>query len=64
MEETFSFGDVDYEHVVGDSSCRACWSYEIGPHDCEIEGCLEHDQFGDENWDGYWLYHLGDLCRE
>jgi len=61
---TFSFGDVEYDHIVADAKCDACWD-DPTPHGCETPGCLEHTQFGDENADcDYWLYHLGDLCRE
>lgn len=64
--ETFSFGDVNYDHVIGDRNCVKCWTFE-GPelHECGTEGCLKHNQFGDENADcDYWLYYMGDLCRE
>lgn len=63
VTETFSVGDGD-GHVVGDPDCAACWS-SPKPHDCDSPRCLEHNEWGDENSDGdYWLYHLGDLCRE
>jgi len=63
--EIFRFGDVEHDHVVGDSSCPGCWSATIEGHDCGTPGCLNHDQFGDENANGdYWCYHMGDLCRD
>lgn len=60
--ETFRF--VWYDHVVGDVECDGCWSGSPTPHDCGTPGCLRHTEFGDENYDGFWLYETGDLCRD
>jgi len=63
-EGTFTVGDDDTPHIVGDPACDACW-HPPEPHDCERPGCLRHNSFGDENRDGdYWLFRRGDLCRE
>jgi hypothetical protein len=60
----FTFGESADVHTVGDRECEGCWR-QPEPHNCEASGCLEHNVFGDENADcDYWLYTLGDLCRE
>jgi len=62
---TFHFGDVEYDHVIGDPDCTECWTTPAPSHECDQSGCLEHTQFGDENADcEYWLYRMGDLCKE
>jgi hypothetical protein len=63
--EPFTLPESDTPHTVGDPDCDACWRPPVLPHECDIPGCLQHNSFGDENYDGdYWLYYRGDLCRE
>jgi len=47
------------KHDIGDTECTACWSSY--PKLCECGGLI-HAEFGDENWDGYWLYYKCDKC--
>lgn len=58
---TFTFGNCDDPHAVGDPACSTCWN---GPWPCG-GGCpgLVHTEFGDENADcDYWLYSRCDAC--
>lgn len=48
-------------HPVG-SDCDECWG-DSYPKTCECGGNI-HAVFGDENWDGYWLYTKCDRCGE
>ena len=62
---TFTFGDSDDPHTVGDPECGAGWCGGTGyPAPCECGG-LVHANFGDENTDGdYWIYRRCDRCGE
>lgn len=60
-KKTFSFGDVEYKHEIGNSECPECWGGF--PVLCRCGG-LVHAQFGDEDEDGYWLYRSCDKCGE
>jgi hypothetical protein len=65
--ETFDFGDrLGNEHRIGDPDCDAGWCGRNYPKPCDREGCggLVHANFGDENYDGYWLYTKCDRCGE
>ena len=58
------FGDVDYEHEVGNSSCGTGWCGSSYPKPCECGGLI-HANFGDEDMDcNYWLYTKCDKCGE
>jgi len=60
MKKTFSFGDVDYPHEIGNRNCPECW--DGYPKKC-LCGGLIHAQFGDEDSDcNYWLYQDCDKC--
>lgn len=59
--ETFTFGESHEPHEKGNPECPACWGDYPTPHYC---GGLMHAEFGDENWDSYWLYYQCDQCAE
>lgn len=54
----------DDGHPVGNPDCDLCW--EGYPRPCEGDGCdgLVHAVFGDESWDGYFLWTRCDVCGE
>ena len=58
--------DTDFSaHEIGDEDCSSGWcggasSY---PRKCKCGGLI-HAEFGDEDWDGYWLYKRCDRCGE
>lgn len=54
----FLFGNATDPHRVGDEDCAECYK---GPFPCDCGGLL-HYEFGDENWDDYWLYSKCDRC--
>ena len=56
-------GDWNKNHQAGNPECPECWG--DFPRECTEEGCggLVHAEFGDESWDGYWLYYLCDRCE-
>ncbi len=56
--EPFLFGEATDPHQVGSTDCDACWK---GPFHCDCGGLI-HYEFGDESWDGYWLYSKCDQC--
>lgn len=63
--ELLIFGEVGYEHEVGNANCGVGWcgahSY---PKPCECGG-LMHANFGDEDMDcNYWLETKCDKCGE
>ena len=69
--ETFDFGEhLGHQHRIGDPNCDEGWCSGQGfsyPKPCETtDGCpgLVHANFGDESWDGYWLYTKCDVCGE
>lgn len=59
------FGDSDDKHIVGDEECCVGWcgNSQGYPKRC-VCGGLIHANFGDENWDDYWLYEMCDRCGE
>lgn len=59
--QTFTLGDLDDQHPIGDQACDECWSGYPKPCGC---GGLVHATFGDEDYDGYWLYTKCDQCGE
>jgi len=65
LSETFSFGDSNYPHVIGNNECDQGWCSAKGyPTKCQCGGLI-HANFGDENYDGdYWLYTKCDKCGE
>ena len=61
--KTFSFGEDDYEHRIGDKECDEGWcnGYTF-PMPCQCGGLI-HANFGDEDSDcNYWLYKACDKC--
>jgi hypothetical protein len=57
-------GDIEDEHIVGDIDCGVGWCDTFGfPKQCACGGVI-HASFGDEDWDGYWLYKKCDKCGE
>jgi hypothetical protein len=64
---TLVFGEDEDPHRVGDPDCDQGWCGSLGwPMPCEQPGCpgLVHANFGDESYDGYWLYTKCDVCGE
>lgn len=58
---TFTFGNCDDDHTIGDADCTGCWRTPW-PCDGDCPG-LVHNEFGDENADcDYWLYSRCDVC--
>lgn len=76
IEQTLTVGNSTDEHTVGDEFCAVGWCSggAVYPKPCEScsrqedqQGCvagLVHAEFGDESWDGYWLYTECDCCGE
>lgn len=69
MAMTFTFGDVDYPHRIGDPDCKEGWcsTHSGYPHPCTEPDCegLVHANFGDEDYEcNYWLYTKCDRCGE
>lgn len=62
--QTFTFGEDDYLHRVGDPDCDAGWcGGGKFPRPCtSCDGGLIHANWGDEDRDGYWLFYLCDKC--
>lgn len=62
----FSFGDTDDLHTRGNADCRINWCGTHYPKPCEQKNCkgLVHANFGDEDYDGYWLFTQCDVCGE
>ena len=50
-------------HAVGDKECRNGWCGDHYPIPCDCGGLI-HADFGDEDWDGYWLHTKCDKCGE
>jgi len=60
--ETFTIGDTDHPHEIGNVDCGYCWTEH--PLQCECGGLI-HTAFGDEDSDcNYWLYKRCDRCGE
>lgn len=59
-ERTFALDGND--HQAGCDDCDSCWGGYPRQHE-ECTG-LMHASFGDESYDGYWLYTLCDVCGE
>ncbi len=58
-------GEGIYQHKIGDAECREGWCDGGRNYPCPCEcGGLIHADFGDENWDGYWLHTKCDKCGE
>ncbi len=49
------------KHEVGNKECSKCWSGF--PKKCKCGGLI-HAEFGDESYDGYWLYKKCDKCND
>lgn len=60
-----SYIEIDgEEHMVGNIDCDVGWcqgntGFPAKHKDC---GGLIHAEFGDESFDGYWLYKKCDKC--
>lgn len=62
--ETFPVGETDDLHRVGDWACNVGWcTGRDFPRACKEDGCpgLVHVSFGDESYEGYWLYEKCDV---
>jgi hypothetical protein len=56
-------GEFNDEHPTG-KDCDRCWSgYPIPCTNKDCSGFI-HAVFGDEDWDGYWLFTKCDTCGE
>lgn len=57
-------GEDIYQHVIGNDRCCEGWCGGHGyPKPCSCGGLI-HADFGDEGFDGYWLYTKCDTCGE
>lgn len=59
-------GEEVYAHTAGDKFCTEGWCQgSLGefPKPCSCGGLI-HADFGDENYDGYWLHTKCDVCGE
>jgi len=56
-------GEGLYQHEIGNANCQEGWCSGGGgfPHPCRCGGLI-HADFGDEDWDDYWLYRKCDRC--
>lgn len=63
MSETIKFGDSSDLHKVGDAECGEGWCGSSYPMPCKCGGLI-HANFGDEDYDGYWLYKMCDKCGD
>lgn len=63
---TFTIHGDDDLHFVGDDTCPAGWCNGGRSRPFLHEGCggLVHANFGDENYDDYWLVTQCDKCGE
>jgi hypothetical protein len=61
--ETFDVSGEDvYAHGIGDAGCHEGWcGNNFFPTPC-VCGGLIHADFGDDTYDGYWLYEKCDRC--
>lgn len=57
--ETFDLPEYSGGHEIGNPKCTQCWSGYPRPCAC---GGLIHATFGDEMYEGYWLYYRCDMC--
>lgn len=60
MTSEFEFGEKMWTHIRGDKDCGGCFGWPI-EKPCECGGHI-HTEWGDEDWDGYWLYYMCDQC--
>ena len=52
--------EFSYKHEVDNEDCLGCWETPQ-KHHC---GGLAHNEFGDEDYEGYWLVFECDKCGE